>query len=256
MQYPIIIGILCLAIVFFCAYYPQMSQKMPMTTKGLYTAIIVEPRQHPALEFVLKNMCSNLSPEWNIVVMHGTQNKEHVEHIVRSSLKDDAYRIKLRDLNVENLTIADYNKLLTSAEFYEKNIPTEIFLIFQTDSMICNSEKIKVEDFFEYDYVGAPLVHMNGFVGNGGFSLRRKSKMLEILEKCPYNGGDPEDIYFANGCQDAPVNKPSREIAATFSNEGEITEYSFGTHKPWGWGVQSQKGKTCKGLDELTKLNV
>lgn len=246
--------LLCVAIVAFCAYYPQIQdapKKDAFTENAAkYTAVIVEPRQHPALEFVLKNIGDNLSSEWRILVMHGTKNEEYVEKIV-----SDNARIQLHNLNVDNLAIKDYNKLLTSREFHEK-IPTEIFLVFQTDSMICNSSEVKIEDYLKYDYVGAPLSHMNGFVGNGGFSLRRKSKMLEVLEKCPYNGTDPEDVYFATACKRVSIAKPSQEEAALFSNEGILTDYSFGVHKPWGWGINAKKSETCPGLMELSRLNL
>jgi hypothetical protein len=206
---------------------------------------------------VLNNACENLSPNWNILVLHGKQNEEFVNNIIQQFPQEHRDRIKTTTLPVDNLTIPEYNTLLTSKEFYDR-IPTEIFLIFQTDSMICKNSNIKIDDFFEYDYVGAPFAHLNGMVGNGGFSLRRKSKMVEILEKCKYNGTDPEDYFFANVCKDVTSHKPSSEQAYKFSNEGKITAHSFGVHKPWIWVNAEQineKTQTCAGLDELVKLN-
>lgn len=40
----------------------------------MYRAIIVEPRIHNALPFVLQNFDENLSDEWSILVFHGTEN--------------------------------------------------------------------------------------------------------------------------------------------------------------------------------------
>ena len=42
--------------------------------KGIYTAIILEPREHKALEYVLNNFLDNLSDEWNFIVFHGSKN--------------------------------------------------------------------------------------------------------------------------------------------------------------------------------------
>ena len=222
-------------------------------SQGKHTAIIVEPRTHPALNFVLKNVNKHLSYEWDIIVVHGNKNKEYVEKIVANI----SPRIKLHNLNIDNLTVADYNKLLTSRSFYDI-IPTEMFLVFQTDSMICNSTDVSIDEFMEYDYVGAPFAHINGEVGNGGFSLRRKSKMLEILEKCPYKDSVPEDVYFSdtfNECKEVHVKKPSREIASRFSNESEMTEISFGIHKTWVYKGGPEKESRTPGLRELRLLN-
>lgn len=224
------------------------------TAEKRYTAVIVEPREHPALHFVLNNACENLSSDWNILVFNGEKNENFVNNIIQKISPEYRAIIKTITLPIQNLTIPEYNRLLTSKKFYDQ-IPTEIFLIFQTDSMICPNSNIQVDEFFEYDYVGAPWEHLNGTVGNGGFSLRRKSKMVEILEKCEYNGTDPEDVYFANACKDVTSRKPSREQAYRFSNEAKITKHSFGVHKCWNNPDFNEKIKTCPGLDELAKLN-
>ena len=73
-------------------------------------------------------------------------------------------------MNVDNLTIRDYNRLFTNKSFYDY-IPTETFLIFQTDTMIFKEHKNLINNFLEYDYVGAPWLACKQ-VGNGGLSLR------------------------------------------------------------------------------------
>jgi hypothetical protein len=83
--------------------------------------------------------------------------------------------------------------------------------------------------FLEYDYIGAPWV--NQMVGNGGFSLRRKSKMIEICNSVP-SFTENEDNYF---CYQNIVylSKPSFEIAQTFSIETVFHEKPFAIHAPW-----------------------
>jgi GR25 family glycosyltransferase involved in LPS biosynthesis len=200
-----------------------------------YSAIIVEPRKHKALEFVLKNLLENLDKKWNIIIFHGNLNKEYVENIVNNSLNQYKNRISLHSLNKDNLSLGDYNALLVSKEFYN-NIPTEMFLVFQTDSMINPKNKDKIYDFMQYDYVGAPWVGkgnpLEGNLGNGGFSLRRKSKMLEIIDKVPY-ATFAEDAYFALPPPSIQINKPTMEQAQKFSSEGLWDKESFGLHKTW-----------------------
>jgi hypothetical protein len=201
----------------------------------MYSAIIVEPREHKALSFVLKNFLDNLSNEWNIIVFHGNLNIDFVNNIIDNDLFDHKHRIKLINLNVDNLTRDEYsNMFIYNKEFYG-HIPTETFLVFQTDSMIFSKNKNLIHHFLQYDYVGAPWFwypRENGQnVGNGGLSLRKKTKMLEIMDKETYKT-NLEDVFFA--CTTlVDVNKPSLEEAKLFSVENIFSEVTFGCHQPW-----------------------
>jgi hypothetical protein len=195
-----------------------------------YTAVIIEPREHKALEFVLNNFFINLSDEWYFIIFHGKKNKEFLKDIIEKKLYSYKYRInKLIELDIDNLTSVQYNKLCKSSAFY-KCIETEIILIFQTDTIILSNNKDQINNFLKYDYVGAPW--RNRLVGNGGLSLRRKSKMIEICEKVDPNLVENEDNYF---CWQNVVNlnRPSFEEAQKFSVETVFHEKSFGIHAPW-----------------------
>jgi hypothetical protein len=225
-----------------------------------YTAIIVEPRKHRALEFVLKNFVDNLSTDFQFIIFHGNTNKEYVENIIDTNFKDKKTRIKLVDLKVDNLTIPEYNKLFFTKEFYD-NIPTELFLVFQTDSIIITENAHKINDFMEYDYVGAPFIEMEwnkntDKIGNGGLSLRRKSKMLQVLEKCNIEPDVPEDVYFgALFCNKVKLHKPSYEKAKEFSVEQVYFDSPFGIHKPWNVDNMSQLSKKYNDINILESLN-
>ena len=221
--------------------------------KYTYTAVIVEPREHKALEFVLNNVLENLNEDWNVLIFHGNNNMNYTSNIVNNNLYKYKHRISMKNLNVDNLTIYDYNKLLTSKSFYEQ-IPTEIFLIFQTDSMICPEYKHYINEFLKYDYVGAPWENLTKG-GNGGFSLRRKSKMNDIIDNCKNKEGMNEDIYFSNGCKDAKLYIPSPEESNKFSIETIYRDDSFGVHKPWNYVNIENKYSHCKDLDKLVELN-
>lgn len=199
---------------------------LPLNTKKLYTALIVEPRKHKALEFVFLNFKNNLKDnEWYFVIYCSIFNKDFVEDI-KNKLNIDIDIIPICD---NNLTIPNYNYLLTHKKFYEV-IPTNLVLIFQTDTLILNKEIIY--DFLKYDYVGAPWFNEKD-VGNGGLSLRNKSKMLEIINKkgtCYEN----EDFYFSFPRKyDIKMNKPTFEEGKRFSVEQCYHDKSFGIHKVW-----------------------
>ena len=219
---------------------------------SLYTAIIIEPRCHRAFEFVINNFLNGLSNDWNIIIFHGIDNEKFIINIIKKLKKDFMKRITLINLNIKNLSINDYNNLLVSKNFYEK-IPTDIFMIFQTDTLILNKEKIN--NFLDYDYVGAPWAHkpLGENVGNGGLSIRRKNKMLEIIENVPYSGR-AEDLYFSH--YPDKINKPSRNKACEFSVETIFFDKPFGCHKPWNRYYTKKFFKLYPSVYKLYKLNI
>jgi len=221
---------------------------------GLYTAVIIEPRKHKALEFVLNNFMTNLNEDWNFVIFHGIDNKSYVENIIDTKLSNHKHRITLVNIGLHNLTVAQYSMMFYDEPFY-KYIPTETFLVFQTDSMILKENKEKIYDFMKYDYVGAPWPITMGIlgkmeVGNGGLSLRKKSKMLELLrykdevaiENGIYGKYIAEDQFF-NGYHlknIISVYKPIFIKAKEFSIEAVFHKSPFGVHKLW-LGVRNEE---------------
>ena len=198
-----------------------------------YTAIIIEPRRHKALKFVLTNFIQNLSDEWSIIIFHGNTNVEFVNDIVNTLGKKMQTRIiNVINLNVDNLTLQTYSDLFLTASFYNY-IPTETFLVFQTDSMILKENKDNINLFLEYDYVGAPWTHHNNNVGNGGLSLRKKSKMLEIIYSKGYQA-KREDLYFSLNIDPTIIyNVPNYTKAQLFSVESLFYDSPFGVHNCW-----------------------
>jgi hypothetical protein len=77
-------------------------------------------------------------------------------------------------------------------------IETDYALLIQTDGHILNSEAW-TDEFYDYDYIGAPWFFNNPpTVGNGGFSLRSR-KLLNalhiILPNIDYNTLHPHEDY-------------------------------------------------------------
>jgi hypothetical protein len=256
-----------------------MKETIQNYEKGIYTAVIIEPREHKALAFVLNNFLENLDDRWNIIVFHGNKNKEHVENIINTSLEKYKDRISLIDLKVDNLGSSnEYSSVLLDKNFYDY-IPTEIFLIFQTDTLICSKHKDMIYDFIDYDYVGAPIYtkkneknelywaykenipeNRTGEVGNGGLSLRKKSKMLEILNKCKITNDEQrkyEDLFFSFPCEDINgYKKPEYKISKNFSIENIINDKSFGLHKPWEIiDIDKEIKDWCPDVKKLYELN-
>ena len=141
-------------------------------------------------------------------------------------------------------------------------------MVFQTDTIIISKNKDRINDFLEYDYVGAPLFPTN-YVGNGGLSLRRKSKMLEILEKIPYlkffeesHFIDLEDLYFSlcfhyqllANLYNVTINKPDSDKAKLFSSEYYFSPKSFGIHATWKYNDMKKLKRVDPDIEKLFNL--
>ena len=224
-----------------------------------YTVILIEPRKsmQKALEFVAENILANLPSSWNLIIFAGNENKADVQSYIETMEAKSRSRVTMKDLGLSSMDTAAYNALMMSDRIL-KEIPTEVFLVVQTDSLICKSGNKLLQKFIDkkYDYVGAPWKDRNA-LGNGGFSLRRKAMMLQVLEKC--NKADHnEDGFFSGGCEGARPSKPSPEEAEEFSVETIYNgKQPFGIHKAWHHMPQNSKQleEKCLGYSTLRGLN-
>jgi len=217
-----------------------------------YTAVIIETRQHKALEFVLRNFLSTL--ECPFLLFCGNLNKEFCTSLLSGPLAEFKERVRLVELNVDTMRASEYSTLLCTKKTIYNEIHTEHFLLFQTDTMLFPRFKDNLNEFFKYDYVGAPWNNDRfGGVGNGGLSLRKKSKMLEIMDTVTYCG-EPEDMYFCNNLL-VDLYRPSMEEAKRFSVEEVFHPESFGCHQPWKRGFDKELLAAYPELLTLFELN-
>ena len=209
-----------------------------------YTAIIIEPRKHKALEFVLNNILDCLSKEWRVILFHGINNVDYSKNIASklNNLYND--RLKLVQLDVENLNQKTYSKLLATKTIIYDYIDTEYFLIFQTDSIIIKSNSHLMNFFLNqnYDYVGAPWLicgyeptQNRDYIGNGGFSLRKTKTMLNIIEKHKWDENNEwlEDLFFTKKYDDVCIIKPPYDIAKYFCVDEVFSHETLASHKAW-----------------------
>ncbi len=188
---------------------------------------IVEPRKHAALQMAVTSVLNKIS-DWDIVIFHGFDNQQWVY-----TLFENEPRVSYKSLACSNLDINEYNRLLTSSDFYKHFQGSEYVLIFQSDSMLFQSSPFQIQDFLGWDYVGAPWKDKpaaNG--GNGGLSLRKVAVMIHTCQKFPYPTGRAlnEDVYFSR----KKLSFAPRSLSSQFSVESILGQtFHFGCHKPW-----------------------
>jgi len=155
-------------------------------------AVIVEPRsEHTLFEEVCRNVMYFLPQDWDLVVFSYdrdivSKKLENIEHIFYPTDKN-------------SFTIEEYNNLLTSREFWEM-IPAENIIIFQTDSYITRRfSDAYIESIVKYPFIGAVYrfevikeicmlcPNSSNFMINGGFSFRKKSAMIDCINKITHS---------------------------------------------------------------------
>jgi hypothetical protein len=243
---------------YFCFRYLNLIRKyeIPKIKKNKkLESVIVETRELPHIEFIIRNNIIKLGEEWSHTVICGNNNYEFMFNMC----KNISTEIKIIKLDFDEITIPKYSELLSGIYFWDLLYGDKI-LIYQEDSIIF---KKNIKDFLHFDYIGAPwdsLKFNNECVGNGGFSLRTKSLMKSIINKVENNKTDlshlpnrerdiiknhclekgylnnliPEDLYFTiNMYQLGLGTLPTKKEAEEFSTESINNLNSFGGHNFW-----------------------
>lgn len=225
-------------------------------------AVIVDPRFNPLIEGVIRNFMYFLHPNgWNLLIYGHPKNEAQIKEKFPNSLFEPINEELILYDHEENphLSLDNYNKLFLSKEFWQ-SIPGENILIFQTD---CIMFRYFNPIFLEYDYVGANYYNPNdvsliyGGV-NGGFSFRKKSVMLECIEKVNWEIIEEyrnkffqiyekvyqrkwidlpqtlkaEDVFFTHACEILQKNVPDKLFRTFFSIESDYNKETSVYH---GW---------------------
>lgn len=135
------------------------------------------------------------------------------------------YRVPIKHIS----TINEYSRFIL--EDIVNYVDTEYVLIVQYDGFILNPE-VWTDDFFNYDYIGAPWYHLGQVrVGNGGFSLRSKKLLNEVKKLFLSENSDSykqEDLwicdYARNQLENQGIHFAPNDVAKVFSFEGGIRQ--------------------------------
>lgn len=235
---------------YLCYKFNQFMKHIPLPKikkKNFYEAIFIDFRILPNIEFIIRNAMLKLGKKWSFTIVCGNNNHSFIKNMV----KELDNNINIICLDCGNLNQQEYSNLLTTKKFWEM-FYGEKLLIYQEDSLIFHNN---ITPFLNYDFIGAPfLKHSNdtpNCVGNGGFSLRTKCKMIEVIQKCKISdlrlnsstvnymrfknlNKPPEDVYFSKNMQELNIGDVANwNTSYEFSSEQVFNENSFGGHKYW-----------------------
>ena len=212
--------------------------------------VLIEYRELPHIEYLIRRMIHLLPNDWNHTIICGLDNHIMVQRICNEIHKDLDSKIRVI-LTPICKSINDYNNMLLTESFWSQ-LKSEKILLYQEDTCLFHNN---IDGFLHYDYIGAPWPkHQDENlyqVGNGGFSLRTRSKMLTCLqtihplsvqlekgaEQIRLNVGlqqPAEDVYFSKVMIDYNLGKVAKwDIAKKFSQETQKSPNPLGGHCFW-----------------------
>jgi hypothetical protein len=232
---------------------------------GSKVAVILEDRPLPELTPIIMHFHSVLGPTWPIVLFTSHTSNLSTSAPFQRAIEDARIMIKYIPASIQLKTSHSVSAFLTKPWFWDQLAPATHVLIFQADSILCANSPQHVDDYLEYDLVGAPIGKFWGEGFNGGLSLRDRSMILDILatsdwsvEKETYtkklesyhaeliaNGTglpegngipgvvavDMEDQWFYQKMKARGAKFPSEEVASRFAVETIYAEEPLGYHQ-------------------------
>ena len=78
--------------------------------------VIIEPRQHPDLQYTVENFHKLMPPHYQLYVFHGRSAGEYARHSVAGVV---GRTVHFEALTTDNLGVDEYNNLLQQPDFWQ-----------------------------------------------------------------------------------------------------------------------------------------
>ncbi|RFU34017.1 hypothetical protein B7463_g2273, partial [Scytalidium lignicola] len=187
-------------------------------------ALLIESRPTLLLAPLLLHFMSVVPPDWRFRFMGSEESVALVNSSASIRQHVDIGKLDLTYIPSNMSTIGQemISRFLTNLWIYETVLqPAEWLLIFQTDSILCANSRQSLNNWLDYDWVGAPWDPNAKFGGNGGLSLRRVSAIVDVLrnqQRMEYM--EPEDVWLTERLGHRPGAKMANGTTSiTFSGE-------------------------------------
>lgn len=203
-------------------YPPAPPPPSPYNTSKV--ALLIENRPSPVLAPLMLHFITVVPPDWHFRFMGSPQSVASINRSVAIRHHVAAGKLQLTHIpdNMSTNGQEEISQFLTTLWLYEAVLrPAEWLLVFQTDSMLCANSRLNLNDFLEYDWVGAPWNPEGRWGGNGGLSLRRVSRIIDVLRnQRRVNGSQPEDVWLSERLAHHPGGKVANgSVSMTFAGE-------------------------------------
>ncbi|KAF7957881.1 hypothetical protein EAE96_003448 [Botrytis aclada] len=207
-------------------------------------ALLIENRVNPILSPLVLHFMSVVPPDWRFRFMGSLESVAHMNtsRAIRQHVKSGKLDLTYIPANMSTGSQEEISRFLTNLWLYETVLqPAEWLLVFQTDSMLCANSRQSLNNWLDYDWVGAPWNPNGKFGGNGGLSLRRVSAIIDVLRnQVRVDDSEAEDVWLT----DRLGHRPGAKLA----NGTTSLKFSGEAHSGQGERVAAEK-KKGKGKD-------
>jgi hypothetical protein len=223
-------------------------------------ALLIENRPNPILAPLMLHFMSVVPPDWRFRFMGSPEsvNSINASYAIRNQVSIGKLDLTYIPDNMTTGSQEEISRFLTNLWVYEQVLqPAEWLLVFQTDSILCANSKQSLNNWLEYDWVGAPWNPSGRFGGNGGLSLRRVSAIVDILRNQVRKEFDgPEDVWLTERLGHRPgAHLANGSASLTFSGEMHPGEEEKIKHekvkKPTNGGIDSDDDGWVEGIDDF-----
>ena len=225
--------------------------------KSTHLGIIVETRRIDAILFVIENFIEQTGLPAHLFL--GDNNVDYMNSPLLTRYVE-AGLLAISKLDTDRLTASNYNALLLSEELWDMHSSFDKMVVFQSDSCICPASPFELNDFLEFDYIGADWSRSRpiGLIvdgGSGGFSLRDIAKArqcLRLFDPVLWAGG--EDGYFGFHMELLGGKVARSEDRQKFCAQENFVTRSFACHSVRSMSAKSRK-EFFEYCPEAMKLN-
>lgn len=216
---------------------------------------------------VVTHFRSMLGPSWEVVILTRRGWTVPASLALRNHLASGAIKVRFLPADFDHFpTHSSVSLFLTAPWLWMTFARVNRLLMFQTDSILCSRSARAVDDFLEWDFIGAPVnpAYMDALQGdnarpgtkgyNGGLCVRNPRLFLDISRQFNFSAdlhsgpAEPdlpnylrfEDHWFMYRLQEMPellaeAKLPSADVAGKFSVETLYYDQPLGYHQPHRW---------------------
>jgi hypothetical protein len=203
--------------------------------------VIIETHLSDAVIPIILHFATVLPPWWSIVIF---TLEEHWEMPLSSTFQravaDKRVSVQFLPAGTSLSNSGSVSRFLTKPWIYEQVGWAERMLMFQADSIVCAQAETSVDDFAQFDYIGAPIDKRWGNGFNGGLSIRNPKLFMQITKESDFeaSGDEFEDQWFYKQTLarvEQGVMLPEPDVAKLFAVETIYYDKPLGYHQPARW---------------------